>query len=208
MFSLAQDPAGALTAAAVGCCGRSYCVKRHPVVHSALVSLRIRRIVDPEQRADKAVAPCTAEMVIAGDAEIARQEASLRQHWGHSKSIEVLKGIAREAGVPEGALDPERLGDQPEAALSTLIIARYRRRAAVLFQCVHCNTIGTALSSVADRVVRRCDDIHCAEVCCSVARPMEWIRTAVELAPYQVRPQSILRASHQRVTHIPPLKSV
>ena len=48
-----------------GCCGRSYCVKRHPVVHSALVSLRIRRIVDPEQRADKAVAPCTAEMVRA-----------------------------------------------------------------------------------------------------------------------------------------------
>ena len=79
--------------------------------------------------------------VIAGDAEIARQEASLRQHWGHSNSIEVLKGIAREAGVPEGALDPERLGDQPEAALSTLIIARYRRRAAVLFQYVHCNTI-------------------------------------------------------------------
>ena len=78
--------------------------------------------------------------VIAGDAEIARQEASLRQHWGHSNSIEVLKGIAREAGVPEGALDPERLGDQPEAALSTLIIARYRRRAAVLFQYVHCNT--------------------------------------------------------------------
>ena len=144
--------------------------------------------------------------VIAGDAEIARQEASLRQHWGHSNSIEVLKGIAREAGVPEGALDPERLGDQPEAALSTLIIARYRRRAAVLFQYVHCNTIDTALSSVADRVVWRCDDFYCANVCCAVARPMEWIRTAVELAPYQVRhPKAI---SPERVTHIPPLKSV
>jgi hypothetical protein len=126
-----------------------YCVKKHPVVHSALISLKIRRITDPAVREDPLVSPCTAEMVIQSAAEIERQRAALRVHWGHSRSLQILKDKAATARVPDEILQRAVAADRPEAALSAAIVDRYRTRTAVLFQ------------------------------------PMEWMRTAVELSPYQ-----------------------
>ena len=104
-----------------------YCVKRHPVVHSALVSLRIRRITDPVIRADPLVSPCTAELAIQSAAEIERQRAALRIHWGHSRSLQILRDKAVNARVPADALQRAVEAGRPEAAVSAAICDQYRR---------------------------------------------------------------------------------
>ena len=82
-----------------------YCVKRHPVVHAALVSLRIRRITDATVLADPTVAPCSAELFIQSRAEISRQKNMLQAHWGHSETIANLRKVAQEVNVPKASID-------------------------------------------------------------------------------------------------------
>lgn len=80
-----------------------YCVKRHPVVHAALVSLRIRRITERAER--QSVKPCSAELFIQSRAEISRQRDVLRAQWGHSQSIPHLRKLAEKLQVPKEHLE-------------------------------------------------------------------------------------------------------
>eukprot|EP01043_Picozoa_sp_COSAG02_P066879 COSAG02_NODE_10551_length_1916_cov_1.048431_2_plen_109_part_00 len=89
-----------------------YCVKRHPVVHAALVSLRIRRITDATILADPSVTPCSAELFIQSRAEISRQKDTLRAQCGHSESISNLQKLAQEVQVPKDILDAAMNSDR------------------------------------------------------------------------------------------------
>ena len=97
-----------------------YCVKRHPVVHSSLVSLRIRRITDATVLTDPRVTPCSAELFIQSRAEVSRQKDALRARWGHSESLTQLRKLAEEVRVPKEILDAAFNNDRECAVCSTV----------------------------------------------------------------------------------------
>ena len=103
-----------------------YCVKRHPVVHSALVSLRIRRITDATVLADPSVTPCSAELFVQSRAEVSRQKESLRARWGHSESLAQLRKLAEEVRVPKDILDAAFNTDREYCVLDVVLSRKCR----------------------------------------------------------------------------------